>query len=201
MYSDTVAMVITAYNPSADTVVLNFGTSCQVSYTIDDFDFMDHAFCTAVPTSRTVPPFGTIHWDFLKYPHKNLYLPFLALGPHTVTGQVLGYAMSDTLMIFVTPSTSVSGVHRNVNDFLLGQNYPNPFNATTTVPFTLSTAGRVQITLYNNLGQKVRTLLNDYRTAGLYNVRAELDELPSGLYWCRLQLGARSQTIKLILAK
>ena len=201
IYGDTVAMTITAYNPTADTVILNFGSSCQVSYTIDDFNFIDHAGCATVLTSRTVPPFGTVQWDFLKYPYHNSGSPHLALGAHAVTGQVLGYATSDTLIIFVTPPTSVSNRHAEANAFLLEQNFPNPFNATTTIPFTLSTAGRVLITLYNNVGQKVRTLLDDYRAAGSYRVRAELNELPSGSYWCRLQMGTRSQTTKLILSK
>ena len=200
-YGDTVAMTITAYNPSGDTVVLNFTSSCQVSYTIDDFSFINHVSCATVLTSRTAPPFGTIQWDFLKYPYHNSGWPLPAPGAHTMTGQVLGYAVSDTLIIFVTPTTSVSNTHGTSNDFQLGQNFPNPFNPTTTIPFTLSTAGRVLITLYNNLGQKVRTLLDEYRVVGSYDVRAELSELPSGSYWCRLQMGARSQTTKLVLSK
>jgi hypothetical protein len=157
--------------------------------------------CAAVLTSRTILPFGTVQWDFLKYPAHNSGWPLLLSGAHSITGQVLGYASSDTLVIFVTPTTDVPKVSAGVKGFLLGQNYPNPFNGTTIIPFQVSTAGTVLITLYNNLGQAVHTLLDDYRAAGSYAVQARLDGLPSGSYWCRLQMGGRSQTIKLILSK
>lgn len=201
VYGDTVAMTVTAYNPGADTVVLHFPSSCQVSYTIDNFSFINHTVCATVLTSRTILPHGTIQWDYLKYPASGSGWPLLALGSHTITGQVLGYATSDTLTLFVTPTVSVTNVGIETRGFLLDQNYPNPFNGTTMIPFTVSSAERALMTLYNILGQRIRTLLDEYRTPGVYTVRAELNDLPSGSYWCRLQIGAKNQTIKLILSK
>ena len=66
---------------------------------------------------------------------------------------------------------------------------------------TLSGAVRVTAGLYNILGQRIRTLLDDDRPAGSYTVRADLSEVPSGLYWCRLQFGQKSETTKLVLVK
>ena len=198
-YGDTIAITITAYNPAADTVVLHFGSVCQASYIFDNFNLFDILMCPAILTSRSIPPSGTASWNDLKYPLYGGPLP--SIGAHVVLGQVIGCAMSDTLLIFVTPTTLVTGKSLTENSFLLAQNYPNPFNGATTIPFTLSSAGRVVITLYNSLGQRIRTLLDDYRSAGSYTVRTDLNDFPSGIYWCRLQMGGRSQTTKLIMAK
>ena len=200
-YGDTIAITVTAFNPTKDTISLLFSSACQSNYIIDNFNFYDNIGCAAVLTFRWVPPHGTVTWNFLKYPLYNSGWPFLSLGAHVVLGQVIGYVTSDTLLIFVTSTTSATDKSLTETSFQLAQNYPNPFNGLTTVSFTISTAGRVDITLYNSIGQKIRKLLDDYRSAGTYTIRADLNDFPSGVYWCRLQVGQKSQTTKLILAK
>ncbi len=201
VYGDTIAITVTAYNPGADTVILNFTSACQVSYTIDQLNLKDSLLCATVTTSATVSPFSTRQWDLLRYPWANAGWPKLATGSHAITGEVLGYGRSDTLIIFVSTATSVYDQRANKSTFLLNQNFPNPFNGETIIPYTLSEAGTVRIELFNALGQPVRTLLDVYRSAGSYALRAQLHGLPSGSYWCRLQMGGKSQTIKIVLAK
>ena len=206
VYGDTIAITITAFNPTPDTLVLIFGTTCQVGYTIDNVGFIDGLPCANHGTFRVIPPFGTTQWNSLRYPAHYSVSPLLSPGSHSVTGKVLwhnpiDYATSDSITIFVTPATSVSTSHADINTFALNQNFPNPFNGMTTIGFTLPTAGNVTIRLYNSLGQEVRTLLNDFRSAGSYSIRAKLDDLPSGAYWCRLQESTFSQTMKLLLTK
>jgi hypothetical protein len=201
LVTDTIHIAVTAYNPGSDTVVLRFPSSCQVSYTIDDFNFINHVLCATVLTSRTIPPLSTVQWNYLKYPDFNAGWPQLSPGSHSLTGEVLGYARSNTVIVFVTSVSSVSEETVRNSSFQLGQNYPNPFNGTTIIPFSVSRGGAVRITVYNILGERVRTLLDEYRSSGSYVVRAELNDLPSGSYWCRLQMGGRSQTTKLVLSK
>ncbi len=83
----------------------------------------------------------------------------------------------------------------------LGQNYPNPFNPTTTIPFSLKEAVNVEITIYNMLGQKVTSLVNEKFTAGNHFATWDASSLASGMYIYRLKAGNVVKTKKLMLIK
>jgi len=85
--------------------------------------------------------------------------------------------------------------------YMLGQNYPNPFNPETTIPYSLAQAGPVTITIYNLLGQKVRTLVDDYQTVGLHTVKFDARDYSSGVYIYRIVSGTFSATRKFVLIK
>ncbi len=86
--------------------------------------------------------------------------------------------------------------------FKLFQNYPNPFNPITHIRYTLPVAEKVNLTVFNLLGQKVRTLVNEKQQAGAYNVSFDGQFLASGVYFYRLRAGKEfSGTRKLILLK
>jgi len=86
--------------------------------------------------------------------------------------------------------------------FALNQNYPNPFNPSTKIGYRLSAASRVKLSVFNTLGQKVRTLLDQRRAAGKYSVSFNADGLPAGIYLYRLSTGnGFRQTRKMILLK
>ncbi len=84
-------------------------------------------------------------------------------------------------------SSSEPGITRN---FKLRQNYPNPFNPTTAINYRLSVGGKVDLSIYNILGQKIDVLVSGQQTAGEYRVNwnAARNALPSGIYFCRLNL-------------
>ena len=83
----------------------------------------------------------------------------------------------------------------------LFQNYPNPFNPSTTIEFTLSEAAFVQLEVYNIIGQKISTILEDNMTAGLHSVIFTGDKLNSGIYFYKLTANNRVKTKKMILVK
>lgn len=88
----------------------------------------------------------------------------------------------------------------------ISQNYPNPFNPSTTIGYSVKEAANVQLEVYNIKGQKVKTLVNDYRTPGEYNVtwdgRNETDqEVNSGVYFYRIKSEDYSSAKKMILMK
>jgi len=97
--------------------------------------------------------------------------------------------------------------HLLPGDFMLAQNYPNPFNPTTTITYRLG-AGKPELTnlsVFNLLGQKVTTLVDEVQGAGDYSVtwdgRAGGEEVASGVYFYRLTRGNSDQSRKMIFIK
>ena len=90
-------------------------------------------------------------------------------------------------------------------EFTLFQNYPNPFNPTTNIKYSLGSAGLVLLKVYNLLGSEVVTLVNRYQDAGSYTINFNTNQgnfnLPSGVYFYRLQSGSFVSVKKLILIK
>ncbi len=85
--------------------------------------------------------------------------------------------------------------------FDLEQNYPNPFNPTTTIRYQIPTANRVQLKLYDLLGQEVATLFDDVQEPGGYRIVFDAKGLASGVYLYRLQAGSYVDTKKFLLLK
>jgi hypothetical protein len=83
----------------------------------------------------------------------------------------------------------------------LAQNYPNPFNPSTTIQFSIPTAGVVRLVLYDILGRQVATLLDEEKAPGTYKVDFNGSQFASGTYFYRLQAGTFSDTKKLLLLK
>ena len=108
--------------------------------------------------------------------------------------------------------SSVAGIELSVEqevlpeEFALGQNYPNPFNPSTQIRYALPEQSRVTITIYNMLGGKVRTLVNDFQDAGYRNIlwNATNDHgspVSAGMYIYTIQAGNFYQAKKMILLK
>jgi hypothetical protein len=93
------------------------------------------------------------------------------------------------------------------DEFQLAQNYPNPFNPVTTIGFTIPRKTRVELTIYNTLGQNVRTLVNENMAAGTHKAAWDGKDdfgnpLTSGIYFYRIEAGDKfTAAKKLILLK
>ena len=88
----------------------------------------------------------------------------------------------------------------------LSPNFPNPFNASTQIAYDIATPGPVRLTIYNTLGQPVRTLVDQFQTAGSYQVRWDARDqqgtaLAAGVYLVRLHYPGGEQTRRLLLLK
>jgi len=86
-------------------------------------------------------------------------------------------------------------------NYLLSQNYPNPFNPSTSISYSLPKSGYVTLKVFNILGNEVTTLVNEAKAAGQYNVEFNASNLPSGIYFYKIQSGSFTETKKMILLK
>ncbi|MGE5365303.1 MAG: T9SS type A sorting domain-containing protein [Bacteroidota bacterium] len=98
--------------------------------------------------------------------------------------------------------SSVAAVRLSVaKDIELMQNYPNPFNPATVIKFSIPQSSIVKLTVYNIVGESVADLLNELRQAGTHYVQFDASNLPSGIYFYRLQSGNYTRTMKMQLIK
>lgn len=86
-------------------------------------------------------------------------------------------------------------------EYSLEQNYPNPFNPVTVIEFSLPQTSNVRLEVYNVIGQRVATLVNETRQAGVHQVNFNASNLASGVYFYRISAGSFVQTRQLTLIK
>ncbi len=86
-------------------------------------------------------------------------------------------------------------------DFRLFHNYPNPFNPETKIRFNLPKSVKVKMTVYDIAGRKVKSLLNEDKTAGSYEIIFDGSQLASGIYLYTLEAGNYTDVKKMILLK
>ena len=87
--------------------------------------------------------------------------------------------------------TSNEGIEDLPKEFGLSQNYPNPFNPSTTINYALPKASDVSIDVFDILGKKVASLVNQRKTAGNHTVQFQAANLSSGVYFYTLRVGGR----------
>jgi methionine-rich copper-binding protein CopC len=90
--------------------------------------------------------------------------------------------------------------------FALSQNYPNPFNPNTEIKYQIPENSRVALKIYNVMGQEVVSLMDKDLKAGYYTAtwdarNASGHEVSAGIYFCTMQAGEFSQTVKMVLLK
>jgi uncharacterized protein (DUF362 family) len=106
---------------------------------------------------------------------------------------------------FMTDPGGADGVEgagdREPAAIALHECYPNPFNPSTTIGYALAKPGRAQLTVYSLAGSVVARLFDGEQTAGTHSVRWNATGMASGMYLCRLTVGASSRVRKMMLLK
>jgi hypothetical protein len=112
-------------------------------------------------------------------------------------------SQSDTLRVRLTVTSAAVEPEEEVIPFTysLDQNYPNPFNPTTVIPYSIRDRVRVNLNVYNILGQRVARLIDDVQDPGQYKATFNVSNLASGIYFYRLEAGPFTRTHKMVILK
>ena len=122
-------------------------------------------------------------------------------GNNNATYPRIGYATA-----FFDPPDNITGLADTFfgelpREYELKQNYPNPFNPSTMINYQLQIKNDVELSVYDLLGKKVATLVNQRQQAGYYQVEWDATGFASGVYYYRLEAGNFMQIRKMIYLK
>ncbi len=115
--------------------------------------------------------------------------------------------MGEKLAAYITEQLGwTTGIENNSaskspDHFQLKQNYPNPFNPSTTIEFFIANPGQVKLTIYDPMGNEVKTLIDEYKYAGNYKTVFNASGLVSGIYFYNLISADKAETRPMILMK
>lgn len=120
--------------------------------------------------------------------------------------RIIAGFLADTSIQRIVVSVNKSELEEIPLMFFLNQNYPNPFNPSTTIRYEVPRRSKVEINVYNMLGQLIATLVNGEIEAGRYfvtwNGRNDQGiQMSSGVYFYQIHADEFTQTKKLILLK
>lgn len=139
------------------------------------------------------------------YPTERIYLSFsttINSGNRAYILKTVGRYETDTT--FVTKQNNLAKLNEQPiipTENKLYDNYPNPFNPSTIIKYSLKDEGIVSLKIFNSLGEEVRTIVNENKAAGNYEVEFNATNLPSGVYIYQLTTPGFTQARKMILAK
>lgn len=149
---------------------------------------------------------------------------FIGSGPHFIPANsnleiYLAVAAGDNLtdltqtinrakIQYLNLPTNVKENHTLPLKFSLNQNYPNPFNPTTTINYSIPQnldenigLQKVHLNIYDLLGRKVKSLVNEYQNPGKYSIKFDANNLTSGVYYYQLRVDNFVSTKKMVLVK
>ena len=189
----------------------------------------DNTRVDITPDPKPRPPYTTFVWaETYKFAdptisgddiyNENYAIGDVKPGTYTISALNGDYKRIVTVeagkVVNADATTSVKNNYNLADKFFLYQNYPNPFNPTTTIQYTIPTLpysspspkelarkGFVSLKIYDILGKEVATLVNNKQPPGIYKVKFDAKDLPSGVYYYRLQVGSFSKVKMMLLTK
>ncbi len=170
--SDTLKLDLSYFDPESDDLSVEVVGDSQI---VDIFNLKDRYFIVPKCNYNTKIKISVLLNDGLNETEKSFYLTI------------------------IDNTTGIDEITIRPIKYVLRQNYPNPFNPSTTIKFSITEPGFVKLTIYNSIGEKISTLVNQEKNAGEYSIVFEGNDLPSGVYFYTLQISLSRETKKMLL--
>lgn len=136
---------------------------------------------------------------FLESTHGNPYDAGLSPVDAAYFQEIGSSIVLDTLQLWNIPLLPVGiSNHSAVSTLQMPQNYPNPFSNSTSIEYTIPEAGQIELSVYNNYGNRVMELVNEYQFAGKYSLTFQPSALSEGIYYYSIQTGTEFLTRQMI---
>ncbi len=117
------------------------------------------------------------------------------------TSEIDSYDPVDGLADIIAAYNSTLSVDEIANNIFELKSYPNPSNNEAVIQFNMPTGSNLKMSVYNILGAHIATLVdNESYAAGVHSIKWNTSDVNSGLYFCKLETGNASQTLKMIVA-
>ena len=198
--------------PSDQPIDFKYKTSAVNLYSIEDYSVFVSTTDTQIESfeevftetiSATLAQSRTI--DLSEYLGQSIYIAFRHYQSNYTGGsnysriRIGNFEIGST---YVSEKEEITPIYKTE----LHTNYPNPFNPSTTINFTLSVASNIQIDIFNIKGQKIKTLLNEYRSMGNHNVVWDGKNdagisVSSGIYFYTIKTDNFTATRRMVLMK
>jgi len=184
----------------------NYGTAADSVSIIINYDRVrpDSAM-TVTPTLLEVEPKDSVAINVSIYPglirrsaFTNEYNPSLVLESKFSLNQNRFWKQISFQLSEISDINETAGTPEK---FALSQNYPNPFNPKTVINYQLPIVNNVKLSVYNLLGQKVATLVDERQQAGTHQVEWDASGYGSGIYYYRIEAGEFQEVKKMILLR
>ena len=121
-----------------------------------------------------------------------------------ISGEIVNKELIDGQAITITqPIENLDILEEGIlpTTYDLSQNYPNPFNPVTTIKYQIPKDGLVKLLIYDILGREVKTLVNEVKTAGYYDIKFNAGSFSSGVYFYKMVAGDFVSIKKLVVLK
>ena len=186
---------------NSDTILIEFDQWTMVSAVFSNGEA--GLFINSEQVASSEVPFDSL--TTLDYPHDDLFIGDLwtdAYYPYSFDGKIDEVHISNIARYQII----IADVEDNKKDIIpltpiLEQNYPNPFNPSTTLRFSISELGFTKLTIYDILGNEIKTLINEELPSGKYEVEFNSKGLTSGIYFYQLKTEGYIETRKMLLLK
>ncbi len=179
------------YNLGLTSAIFNPGTTAS-----DHASFWNHGYSAIVFSEAFFSGDGNPYYhtsnDKIEHFNLNYYYALSKLAVATLSH----LAFYNLIPVGIRNETNDLAI-----DFVLEQNYPNPFNPITKIRFTIPEFGLTILKVHDILGNEIETLVNEEKSSGNYTVEFNAANLPSGVYFYRLNAGSFVETKKMVLMK